>query len=134
MTAEVIALDSYDRQVARRVKLAIFDSGKTQKAVAAAAGIGPSAMTSRMNGTRPWRVEEIVLIAQATGVEVGALLPRLDSNQQPFGYARDYRSGAWDCGTCGAAFDTEGGWYRHLPTCRPRAVVDLAAYKARRAS
>ncbi len=84
MTAEVIPFPDYDRQIGRRVKLAIFDSGKTQNQVAADAGIGQSSMTLRMQGKRPWRAEEVVRIALATGVEVTDLLPRLDSNQQPF--------------------------------------------------
>jgi transcriptional regulator with XRE-family HTH domain len=132
MTAEVISLDSYDRQVSRRVKLAIFDSGKTQKAVAESAGLGPSSMTSRMNGTRPWRAVELMLIAQATGVEVTDLLPRLDSNQQPFGNPRDYRS-IVRCGACGLTYGhrQDCPYFFAKPTAR---VVDLAAWREGRAS
>jgi hypothetical protein len=73
----------YDRQISRNVKLAIFDSRKTQKAVAFAAGMNTASMSRSMNALRPWRASEVVLIALATGVDVADLLPHLDSNQEP---------------------------------------------------
>ncbi len=86
MTAEQLTASNYDYQVARNVRLAIMDSRKMQKEIALAAGMHPSSMTMSMQGKRPWRAEEVVRIALATGVEVTDLLPRLDSNQQPAAY------------------------------------------------
>ena len=79
-------VSDHDRQISRMVKLAMFDTGMTQKQVAFAAGMNAASMSRSMNGLRPWRAAEIIRIAQATGVSLSQLLPHLDSNQEPSGY------------------------------------------------
>jgi DNA-binding transcriptional regulator YdaS (Cro superfamily) len=86
MTAEQFShtrTSSIDWSIAKAIRLAVMDSGKQQREIALASGMHPSSFSKSMQGERPWRAEEVVLIARATGVSPAVLLPNLDSNQEP---------------------------------------------------
>lgn len=134
------AYSEIDRAISRQVKLAIFDSGKTQKAIAFQVGMATSSFSKSMQGLRPWRAEELIRIAQATGVSVTVLLPNLDSNQEPSDYRSVQVSGGWHpsmsaCRECGFASSTaRDGLCDWCGGLRADNVVDLGAYRTERAS
>ena len=86
MTADQISTTRTSRvdwKIAKAVRLAVMDSGRQQREIALQAGMHPSSFSKSMQGERPWRAEEVLRIAAATGVPVTDLLPHLDSNQEP---------------------------------------------------
>lgn len=50
-------------------------------------GIGQSTLSKKLRGEVPMTVDELVKIAGVLQVNPGDLLPHLDSNQEPSGYA-----------------------------------------------
>lgn len=59
------------RQVAANVRTEIFRLGRTQDDAAAWLGIGQSSLSRRLTGEVPFKVHELVLIAENLGVPVG---------------------------------------------------------------
>lgn len=62
------------QEIAKRVRLAIADKGISQKDIAEALHMSPSALGRRVNGQRQISAAEIYGIAKILGVEVGDLL------------------------------------------------------------
>ncbi len=75
---------SIDEQIGEIVHHVMWRKRVSQVAIAPALGIGQSAVSRKLRGQNPWSVADLYAAAGALGVEVGELLPRLDSNQQPF--------------------------------------------------
>lgn len=83
---EYQAEHAIDAEISQRINAAMFRQRVTARKMAAAVGIHPSSWTHRMQGSRPWRAEEVVRAAAALGVPAATLLPHLDSNQEPSDY------------------------------------------------
>lgn len=89
------------RRMNENLTALMFRMSWLQKDVAGAVGISAPSVGRKMRGLNDWTLPEAERLAAATHVTVPELLgdlpaydvwlPRLDSNQQPFGYARDYR-------------------------------------------
>lgn len=77
----------------------IWDTGQTAAAIADQAGIDRGSFNRKLRGERGWSVADLLAAADALNTTVAYLvgetddphgadpskLPRLDSNQQPFG-------------------------------------------------
>jgi len=79
----------------------MFRKRVSQTKFAPSVGMSQSLLSKKLRGVVPWSVVELLLVANALGVDPGELLPkvdpnaatdaagalpRLDLNQQPFGY------------------------------------------------
>lgn len=77
---------NYRALVAAEIRAWSGRRGYTQAELAERMGVSPSWMSRRLKGSRMIDVEDLALFAKALDVQVTDLLPRLDSNQQPFDY------------------------------------------------
>lgn len=130
--------DTPDRYIGQRVDIVRRARKMQQRDLALAAGINRGSLSRKINGLQPWSFSEVVATANALGVSVAeltegverttAVLPHLDSNQEPSGYlpVEDYGArplakvialDEWRCGSCGWVPPIDG----HAPTCRLRA-------------
>lgn len=96
--------EAMDAQIGFRVHTLIWRQRRKQVEIARQLGITSSVLSKKLRGDSGWSAAQLVVTAQALGVSVGslfgestiagpdgpddgaALLPRLDSNQQPSGY------------------------------------------------
>jgi transcriptional regulator with XRE-family HTH domain len=80
-----------DEAIARRLRGQLRELNITQTRLGELCGWGTSHVSRRLRGEVPFRTDELEMIRQTTQVNMfyvltGTLpLPRLDSNQQPFG-------------------------------------------------
>lgn len=89
-TAEIPDLDTELGQLAHTM---LWQQRISQTTAADHLGISQSALSRSLRGERRWRIAEVVALAALLGVPITDLLPRLDSNQQPFGLR--IASAAW---------------------------------------
>lgn len=75
------------RHAGEKIHGLIWSRRMVQGTVAKAVGVSPSTFSKKLRGEVPITVDELMRIAGVLGVDPGDLLPRLDSNQQPSGYA-----------------------------------------------
>lgn len=95
----------YNEVIGERIHRLIWRQRRSQTEVANALGIAQSALSRKLRGDRGWDVNELYALAEILGVGItdlipnerkprpgdypggasAAELPRLDSNQQPFG-------------------------------------------------
>ncbi len=90
--------ESRRKAVARRFRAELGQLGISGTDAAEICGVSQPWMSRRMNGTVPFDVDELDMVCTKLGMYYeyvasglwptdgdGSLLPRLDSNQQPFG-------------------------------------------------
>ena len=63
-------------RIASEVRAGLSRAGKSQKALAAYMAVSPTTLTDRMQGRKPFSVEEIMLIAEFLNVDWLTLVPR----------------------------------------------------------
>lgn len=93
-----------DQEIGERIHGLMWRQRVSQVRLAAALGVTQGAISKKVHGERPWFASELLDVARALNVHVSALLPglddddpegasvmvplpRLDSNQQPFGHS-----------------------------------------------
>lgn len=67
-----------DQAIGERVHLLMFRTRVRQGQLAAAIGIGQSGLSKKLHGLTPWTAAQVLLAADALGVDPDALLPRVD--------------------------------------------------------
>lgn len=81
---------SADLLVGENIYTLMRRAGMTQAQLAGELGIQQASLSLKIRGKRPWYLRELQRAASVLDTDVAALvamLPRLDSNQQPSGYA-----------------------------------------------
>ncbi len=80
-----------DAYVGKQIHGLMWDRRITNRAMAQAIGVDESTMARKLRGQRKWTVDDLLAVAGELHVPVEALLPHLDSNQEPAGFqsARD---------------------------------------------
>lgn len=80
----MIQIRSVDELVGERVHQLMWRRRLPQAALGEALKIGQSGVSKKIRGLSPWTAADIYAAAALLQVEPASLLPRLDSNQQPF--------------------------------------------------
>lgn len=81
--------------VRRNIAAEAARQGIRQTDLAAAFGLSRGPMSERFRGVTAWTLDDVERAADVLGVPLAVLLlPRLDSNQQPSGYAFAQASGS----------------------------------------
>lgn len=79
---------SLDREtLAARVRRAVAESGRTQREIAEAIGIDPTAFSKAVSGKRDFKSLEIALFAEELGIRTDELLAAEDQPAAPIGIA-----------------------------------------------
>lgn len=73
-----------DELTGHRLRVATVEAKLTQRQLADLTGFALNTVSRHMRGETPMSVAQLVRYANALGVPMASLLPRLDSNQQPF--------------------------------------------------
>lgn len=82
--------------LARRIREIVAGRQISGTKLAEAIDLDQRAFSRRYRGRTPWTVDELYALAGVLGLNVSELLPRLDSNQQPFGSSNTQVSAGLD--------------------------------------
>lgn len=78
-----------DQAVGERIHLLIWKARLQQKDIAKTLGMDPAALTRRLRGTTPWKIGELLAVAQILGVTLDELIPPHDELGAPPGVSSD---------------------------------------------
>jgi transcriptional regulator with XRE-family HTH domain len=105
---EVVRAPDVNSEVGARIHQMMFRKRVSQTKFAPSVGMSQSLLSKKLRGVVPWSVVELLLVANALGVDPGELLPkvdpkveeppipglpRMDSNHQPFAYVSSQVAG-----------------------------------------